>query len=163
MLYFFLKKYALADDLPSIQLDWLMKCPYTRSNLVTRVITQSQIPLGTDKKNTIFALFWPENPSNLGGKLKNSDFYHYMFPKQVVSVFYPRFMRVGICRYISEICLFGPTCSNWSLVLYVCLSFILPLLLLTGWSPLPLGLISSLAEFTTSHMSAWNCHGSPRF
>ena len=33
-----------------------------------RVITQSQIPLGTDPKNTLFALFWPKNPSNKGYK-----------------------------------------------------------------------------------------------
>ena len=32
--------------------------------ILVRVITQSQISLGTDPKNTIFALFWPENPSN---------------------------------------------------------------------------------------------------
>ena len=29
-----------------------------------RVITQSLIPLGTHSKDTICALFWPENPSN---------------------------------------------------------------------------------------------------
>ena len=74
-----------------------------------RVITQSQIPLGTDPKNTIFMLFWPANPSNQGGKFKNSDFfcigwlvgwyYGSGFPcaetnKQVVSTLYPRFMRL---------------------------------------------------------------------
>ena len=30
---------------------------------VIRVATQSQIHIGTDSKNTIFALFWPENAS----------------------------------------------------------------------------------------------------
>ena len=40
---------------------------------IVRVITQSQIPLGTNKiKKIIFALFLPENPSNLRGKFKNS-------------------------------------------------------------------------------------------
>ena len=29
----------------------------------SRVVTQSQIQLGTDKKTNIFTLFWPENPS----------------------------------------------------------------------------------------------------
>ena len=29
-----------------------------------RVAPQSQIHIGTDQKNTIFALFWPENASN---------------------------------------------------------------------------------------------------
>ena len=32
--------------------------------LLLRVITQSLIPLGTHSKDTFFALFWPENPSN---------------------------------------------------------------------------------------------------
>ena len=32
--------------------------------LQCRVATQSQIHIGADSKNIIFALFWPENPSN---------------------------------------------------------------------------------------------------
>ena len=31
---------------------------------MSRVFTRSQIPLGTHSKDTILALFWPENPSN---------------------------------------------------------------------------------------------------
>ena len=36
----------------------------TTRHVETRVITQSLIPLGTYSKDTFFALFWPENPSN---------------------------------------------------------------------------------------------------
>ena len=122
-----------------------------------------------ESKKKHFCVFLAWKSFNFGGEILELWFcFHYMFSKQVVSALYPRFMHVGISRYISEICLLGSTCSNWwlklgSLVLCVCLYFILPLLLLSGWSPVSLGLISILAKFATFHISAWNRHGSPRF
>ena len=54
----------LMSILPNLKARWLCPIP---SNL-PRIATQSQILIGTDSENTIFALFWLEPPSNKGGK-----------------------------------------------------------------------------------------------
>ena len=56
------------NDLMSILPNLKARCLCPIPSILPRIATQSQILIGTDSENTIFALFWLEPPSNKGGK-----------------------------------------------------------------------------------------------